>query len=155
MVNGIMFTVGMIIAQVAAPGETLGELENIYTVEYGNVTGRKILNGELAGQYRILTPNQTVESAEGQFLALVNQHRANHGLAPVGWSQDAANMAATNNAVHAPHSIFGRQNWAGVGDFVSAFNLWVASPAHNAMLLGINTAIGVARCATGCTANGY
>ena len=155
MVNGIMFTIGMIVAQVAAPGETLGELENIYTVEYGNVTGRKILNGELAGQYRILTPNQTVESAEGQFLALVNQHRANHGLGPIGWSQDAANMAATNNAVHAPHSMFGMQVWAGASDFVSAFNMWVASPAHNAILLGARSAIGVARCITGCTANAY
>lgn len=155
MVNGIMFTVGMIIAQVAAPGETLGELENIYTVEYGNVQGKKILNGELAGQYRILTPNQTVESAESQFLALVNQHRANHGLAPVGWSQDAANMAATNNAVHAPHSIYGSQVWCGASDFVSAFNMWVASPAHNAILLGARSAIGVARCLTGCTANAY
>lgn len=153
--NGIMFTVGMIIAQVAAPGETLGELENIYTVEYGNVQGKKILNGELAGQYRILTPNQTVESAEGQFLALVNQHRANHGLAPVGWSQDAANMAATNNAVHAPHSIYGSQVWCGASDFVSAFNMWTQSAAHNAILLGARTAIGVARCATGCTANAY
>lgn len=150
-----MFTVGMIIAQVAAPGETLGELENIYTVEYGNVQGKKILNGELAGQYRILTPNQTVESAEGQFLALVNQHRANHGLAPVEWSQDAANMAATNNAVHAPHSIYGSQVWAGASDFVSAFNMWTQSAAHNAILLGARTAIGVARCATGCTANAY
>lgn len=150
-----MFTVGMIIAQVAAPGETLGELENIYTVEYGNVQGKKILNGELAGQYRILTPNQTVESAESQFLALVNQHRANHGLAPVGWSQDAANMAATNNAVHAPHSIYGSQVWCGASDFVSAFNMWVASPAHNAILLGARSAIGVARCLTGCTANAY
>jgi uncharacterized protein YkwD len=155
MINGIMFTVGMIIAQVAAPGETLGELENIYTVEYGNVTGRKILNGELAGQYRILTPNQAVESAEGQFLALVNQHRANHGLGAIGWSQEAANIASTNNAVHAPHSIYGSQVWAGASDFVSAFNMWVASPAHNAILLGARSAIGVARCVTGCTANAY
>ena len=155
MINGIMFTVGMIIAQVAAPGETLGELENIYTVEYGNVTGRKILNGELAGQYRILTPNQTVESAEGQFLALVNQHRANHGLGAIGWSQEAANIASTNNAVHAPHSIYGSQVWCGASDFVSAFNLWIASPAHNAILLGARSAIGVAKCLTGCTANAY
>ena len=149
--NGITMFLGLLIAQ--APAEQLGPIENIYTVEYGNVQGQKILNGDLAGQYRIV--GQVQQSAESQFLALVNQHRANHGLPPVGWSQDAANMAATNNAVHAPHSIFGRQNWAGVSDFVSAFHMWVASPAHNAMLLGINTAIGVARCATGCTANGY
>jgi len=149
--NGIAMFLGLLIAQ--APAEQLGPIENIYTVEYGNVQGQKILNGDLAGQYRIV--GQVQQSAEQQFLALVNQHRANHGLGPVGWSQDAANMAATNNAIHAPHSIFGRQNWAGVSDFVSAFNLWIASPAHNAMLLGINTAIGVARCATGCTANGY
>lgn len=155
MVNGIMFTVGMIIAQVAAPGETLGELENIYTVEYGNVQGKKILNGELAGQYRILTPNQTVESAEGQFLALVNQHRANHGLGAIGWSQEAANLAATNNAIHAPHSIYGSQVWCGASDFVSSFYMWTRSAAHNAILLGAKTAIGVARSATGCTANAY
>jgi len=153
--NGIMFAVGIIIAQVAAPGETLGELENIYTVEYGNVQGKKILNGELAGQYRILTPNQTVGSAEGQFLALVNQHRANHGLGAIGWSQEAANIASTNNAVHAPHSIYGSQVWCGASDFVSAFNMWVASPAHNAILLGARSAIGVAKCLTGCTANAY
>lgn len=153
MMNGIMFTIGMIVAQVAATGEALGELENIYTVEYGNVTGQKILNGDLAGQYRIV--GQIQQSAEQQFLNLVNQHRANHGLPPVGWSQDAANMAATNNGVHAPHSIFGRQNWSSTSDYVSSFYLWVQSAPHNAMLLGINTAIGIARCATGCTANGY
>ena len=111
------------------------------------------MNGELAGQYRIV--GQIQQSAEEQFLALVNQHRANHGLAPVGWSQDAANMAATNNAVHAPHSIYGSQVWCGASDFVSAFNMWVASPAHNAILLGARSAIGVARCLTGCTANAY
>ena len=155
MINGIMFAVGMIIAQVAAPGETLGELENIYTVEYGNVTGRKILNGELAGQYRILTPNQTVESAEGQFLALVNQHRANHGLGAIGWDQNCANLAATNNGIHTAHSMFGSQVWSGTTDFVSSFYLWTQSAAHNAILLGARTAIGVARCATGCTANAY
>jgi len=149
--NGIAMFLGLLIAQ--APAEQLGPLENIYTVEYGNVQGQKILNGNLAGQYRIV--GQVQQSAEQQFLALVNQHRANHGLHPIGWSQEAANIAATNNAVHAPHSIFGRQNWAGVSDFVSAFNLWIASRDHNAMLLGINTAIGIARCATGCTANGY
>jgi uncharacterized protein YkwD len=143
--------IGLLIAQVAT--EQLGPIENIYTVEYGNTTGQKILNGELAGQYRIV--GQIQQSAEEQFLALVNQHRANHGLAPVGWSQDAANMAATNNAVHAPHSIYGSQVWAGASDFVSAFNMWVASPAHNAILLGARSAIGVARCLTGCTANAY
>lgn len=158
MVNGIMFTIGMIIAQVAAPGETLGELENIYTVEYGNVQGKKILNGELAGQYRILTQtqNQTVDnSAEGQFLALVNQHRANHGLHPIGWDQNCANLAATNNGIHTAHSMFGSQVWSGTSDFVSSFYLWTQSAAHNAILLGARTAIGVARCATGCTANAY
>jgi uncharacterized protein YkwD len=149
--NGIAMFLGLLIVQI--PTESLGPVENIYTIEYGNVQGRKILNGEYAGQYRI--EGQVQQTEEQLFLNLVNQHRANHGLPPVGWSQEAANMAATNNAVHAPHSIFGRQNWASVGDFVSAFNLWVASPPHNAMLLGINTAIGVARCVTGCTANGY
>jgi uncharacterized protein YkwD len=149
--NGITMFIGLLIAQVAT--EQLGPIENIYTVEYGNTTGQKILNGELAGQYRIV--GQIQQSAEEQFLALVNQHRANHGLAPVGWSQDAANMAATNNAVHAPHSIYGSQVWAGASDFVSAFNMWVASPAHNAILLGARSAIGVARCLTGCTANAY
>ena len=149
--NGITMFIGLLIAQVAT--EQLGPIENIYTVEYGNTTGQKILNGELAGQYRIV--GQIQQSAEEQFLALVNQHRANHGLAPVGWSQDAANMAATNNAVHAPHSIYGSQVWCGASDFVSAFNLWVASPAHNAILLGARSAIGVARCLTGCTANAY
>ena len=149
--NGITMFIGLLIAQVAT--EQLGPIENIYTVEYGNTTGQKILNGELAGQYRIV--GQIQQSAEEQFLALVNQHRANHGLAPVGWSQDAANMAATNNAVHAPHSIYGSQVWAGASDFVSAFNMWVASPAHNAILLGARSAIGVARCVTGCTANAY
>lgn len=149
--NGITMFIGLLIAQVAT--EQLGPIENIYTVEYGNTTGQKILNGELAGQYRIV--GQVQQSAESQFLALVNQHRANHGLAPVGWSQDAANMAATNNAVHAPHSIYGSQVWCGASDFVSAFNMWVASPAHNAILLGARSAIGVARCITGCTANAY
>jgi uncharacterized protein YkwD len=149
--NGITMFLGLLIAQI--PTESLGPVENIYTVEYGYTTGQKILNGELAGQYRIV--GQVQQSAEGQFLALVNQHRANHGLHPIGWSQEAANMAATNNGVHAPHSIYGRQNWSSTSDFVSSFYLWVASPAHNAMLLGINTAIGIARCVTGCTANGY
>ena len=76
--NGIAMFLGLLIAQ--APAEQLGPLENIYTVEYGNVQGQKILNGELAGQYRIV--GQVQQSAEGQFLALVNQHRANHGLHP-------------------------------------------------------------------------
>lgn len=148
--NGIALFLGLLIAQTP---EQLGPLENIYTVEYGNVQGQKILNGELAGQYRIV--GQVQQSAEQQFLALVNQHRANHGLHPIGWDQNAANLASTNNGVHTAHSMFGMQVWAGVGDFVSAFNLWVASPAHNTILLTARSAIGVARCVTGCTANAY
>ena len=46
--NGIAMFLGLLIAQ--APAEQLGPVENIYTVEYGNVQGRKILNGEYAGQ---------------------------------------------------------------------------------------------------------
>jgi uncharacterized protein YkwD len=149
--NGIAMFIGLIITQ--APIEQLGPVENIYTVEYGNVQGQKILNGEFAGQYRIV--GQVQQSAEGQFLALVNQHRANHGLGPIGWDQHCANLAATNNGIHTPHSMFGSQVWAGASDFVSAFNMWVASPAHNAILLGARSAIGVARCVTGCTANAY
>jgi uncharacterized protein YkwD len=149
--NGIAMFLGLLITQI--PTESLGPVENIYTVEYGNVQGQKILNGELAGQYRIVGHVQ--QSAEGQFLALVNQHRANHGLHPIGWDQNAANLASTNNGIHTPHSMFGSQVWAGASDFVSAFNMWVASPAHNAILLGARSAIGVARCVTGCTANAY
>lgn len=149
--NGITMFLGLLIAQ--APVEQLGPVENIYTVEYGNVQGQKILNGDLAGQYRIV--GQVQQSAEQQFLGLVNQHRANHGLHPIGWDQNAANLAATNNGIHTAHSMYGAQVWAGVGDFVSAFNMWVASPAHNAILLSARSAIGVARCLTGCTANAY
>lgn len=149
--NGIAMFIGLLIAQ--APAEQLGPVENIYTVEYGNTTGQKILNGELAGQYRII--GQALQSAESQFLALVNQHRANYGLSPIGWDQNAANLASTNNGIHTAHSMLGSQVWAGASDFVSAFNMWVASPAHNAILLGARSAIGVARCLTGCTANAY
>ena len=149
--NGIAMFLGLLIAQ--APAEQLGPIENIYTVEYGNVQGQKILNGDLAGQYRIV--GQVQQSAEQQFLALVNQHRANHGLSPIGWSQEAANLAATNNGIHTPHSMFGSQVWSGTTDFVSSFYLWTQSAAHNAILLGARTAIGIARCATGCTANAY
>jgi uncharacterized protein YkwD len=149
--NGITMFIGLLIAQVAT--EQLGPIENIYTVEYGNTTGQKILNGELAGQYRIV--GQVQQSAESQFLALVNQHRANHGLGAIGWDQNCANLAATNNGIHTAHSMFGSQVWAGATDFVSAFNMWVASPAHNAILLGARSAIGIARCVTGCTANAY
>jgi len=151
--NGIAMFLGLLITQI--PTESLGPVENIYTVEYGNVTGQKILNGELAGQYRIVGQVQVQQTAEQQFLALVNQHRANHGLHPIGWDQNCANLAATNNGIHTPHSMFGSQVWAGVSDFTSAFNMWVASPAHNAILLGARSAIGVARCITGCTANAY
>jgi uncharacterized protein YkwD len=151
MINGIAMFIGLVITQ--APVEQLGPVENIYTVEYGYTTGQKILNGELTGQYRIV--GQTQQTAEQQFLALVNQHRANHGLGPIGWDQNCANLAATNNGIHTPHSMFGSQVWAGASDFVSAFNMWVASPAHNAILLGARSAIGVARCVTGCTANAY
>lgn len=147
--NGIAMFLGLLIAQ--APVEQLGPVENIYTVEYGNVQGQKILNGDFAGQYRIVGQ----QSAEQQFLALVNQHRANHGLHPIVWDQYAANLAATNNGIHTAHSMYGAQVWAGVGDFVSAFNMWIASPAHNAILLSARSAIGVARCLTGCTANAY
>jgi len=151
--NGIAMFLGLLITQI--PTESLGPVENIYTVEYGNVQGQKILNGELAGQYRIVGQVQVQQTAEQQFLALVNQHRANHGLHPIGWDQNCANLAATNNGIHTPHSMFGSQVWAGVSDFASAFHMWVASPAHNAILLGARSAIGVARCVTGCTANAY
>ena len=149
--NGIAMFLGLLIAQ--APAEQLGPIENIYTVEYGNVQGQKILNGDLAGQYRIV--GQVQQSAEQQFLALVNQHRANHGLAAIGWDQNCANLAATNNGIHTAHSMFGSQVWSGTTDFISSFYLWTQSAAHNAILLGARTAIGVARCATGCTANAY
>jgi uncharacterized protein YkwD len=149
--NGIAMFLGLLIVQI--PAESLGPVENIYTVEYGNVQGRKILNGEYAGQYRI--EGQVEISAEQQFLNLVNQHRANHGLGPLSWDQTCAAYAALNNGVHDPQSIYGMQTWAGVTDFVSAFNMWVASPAHNAILLGARSVIGVARCLTGCTANAY
>lgn len=149
--NGIAMFIGLLIAQVAT--EQLGPIENIYTVEYGNVQGQKILNGDLAGQYRIV--GQVQQSAEQQFLALVNQHRANHGLAAIGWDQNCANLAATNNGIHTAHSMFGSQVWSGTTDFISSFYLWTQSAAHNAILLGARTAIGVARCATGCTANAY
>jgi len=148
--NGIVLAMGLLLAQTP---EELGPVENIYTVEYGNVQGRKILNGEYAGQYRI--EGQAEISAEQQFLNLVNQHRANHGLVPLSWDENCAAYAALNNGVHDPQSIYGMQTWAGVTDFVSAFNMWVASPAHNAILLGAISVIGVARCLTGCTANAY
>ena len=146
--NGIAMFLGLLISQ--APVEELGPVENIYTVEYGNVQGQKILNGEYEGQYRIVQA-----SAEQQFLNLVNQHRANHGLSPLSWDQTCASFAAANNGVHDPQSMYGMQVWAGTTDFVSAFNMWVASPAHNAILLGARSVIGVARCLTGCTANAY
>jgi hypothetical protein len=100
--NGIAMFLGLLISQ--APVEELGPVENIYTVEYGNVQGQKILKGEYEGQYRIL---QT--SAEQQFLNLVNQHRANYGLSPLSWDQTCASFAAANNGVHDPQSIYGMQ----------------------------------------------
>jgi uncharacterized protein YkwD len=145
--NGIVLAMGLLLAQTP---EELGPVENIYTVEYGYVQGQKILKGEYEGQYRIVQ-----DSAEQQFLNLVNQHRANHGLAPLSWDENCAAYAALNNGVHDPQSIHGMQVWAGASDFVSAFNMWVASPAHNAILLGARSVIGVARCLTGCTANAY
>jgi hypothetical protein len=153
MINGIMFAVGMIIAQVAAPGETLGELENIYTVEYGNVQGKKILNGELAGQYRVVVQPQ-VNSHEQEFLNLVNNWRSQNGRPPVGWDSNLAYYASLNTGIHNPGTNGGgMQCWASPQNLISSFYMWINSGPHASILLNATSAIGAAICPSGATAN--
>lgn len=149
--NGI-FAIGLVMT-----AQTLGPVEQVNTTEYGLVYGQKILDGPQAGLYNIVQSQaiSQVGGAEQQFLNLVNNWRASQGLPALGWDQNLANAASTNNAVHAPHSIVGAQVWAGATDFASSFYLWINSPPHAQILRSARSAIGVAKCLTGCTANTY
>lgn len=95
-----------------------------------------------------------VQGEEGAFLGALNAWRASRGRGPVGWSPQLAGAAATNNAVHAPHSTGGgRQCWAGTGSLMQALVMWQASPAHASILLGATSVVGASPCATGATCN--
>lgn len=89
------------------------------------------------------------------FLAALNAHRARYGRGPVGWDPNLAAWAASNNGVHAAHSMHGRagQCWAGTRSYMHALRMWIASPAHNAILLNATSAVGCSPCPTGMTLN--
>lgn len=145
--NGIAMFLGLLISQ--APVEELGPVENIYTVEYGNVQGQKILNGEYEGQYRIL---QT--SAEQQFLNLVNNWRLQNGRSSLSWDSNLAYYASLNTGVHNPGTNGGAmQCWSGTQNLISSFYMWINSGPHASILLNATSAIGAAICPSGATAN--
>lgn len=148
--NGIAMFIGLLISQ--APAEQLGPVENIYTVEYGNVQGRKILNGEYAGQYRI--EGQAEISAEQQFLNLVNNWRAQNGRGPLEWDSNLAYCASLNTGVH-NHGTNGgaMQCWASPQNLISSFYMWINSGSHASILLNATSTIGAAICPSGATAN--
>ncbi len=148
--NGITMFLGLLIAQ--APVEQLGPVENIYTVEYGNVQGQKILNGEYVGQYRIVSQPQL--SHEQEFLNLVNSWRRQYGRDPIGWDSSLAYYASLNTGVHNPGTNGGAaQCWASPQNLISSFYLWINSGPHAAILLNATSAIGAAICPSGATAN--
>lgn len=150
--NGIAMFLGLLISQT--PVEELGPVENIYTVEYGNVTGQKILNGELAGQYRIIATQPQVSSHEQEFLNLVNNWRAQNGRHPVGWDSNLAYYASLNTGVHNPGTNGGAmQCWASPQNLISSFYMWINSGPHASILLNATSAIGAAICPSGATAN--
>lgn len=152
-----------------APKEVLGPEQRVFIKNRGYVCiGRQVLEGdpEAVGKWRVKcraesapvvttsVRNTLASSQEGQFLAVLNQWRASHGRHPIGWDQNLANYAATNNGVHAPHSNGGAaQCWASPKDLMASLHMWFASPAHASILLNANTAIGASICPTGCTAN--
>lgn len=150
--NGIAMFLGLLITQI--PTESLGPVENIYTVEYGNVQGRKILNGELAGQYRIDTVVPQVNSHEQEFLNLVNNWRAQNGRGPLGWDSNLAYYASLNTGVHNPGTNGGgMQCWASPQNLISSFYMWINSGPHASILLNAASTIGAAICPSGATAN--
>lgn len=94
--------------------------------------------------------------AAGDALALINAARMARGLQALPFSSTLAAYAASNNAVHAAGSSGGAgQCWAGVTDPVSAARMWLVSPPHLAILMNATTAIGIANCPSGVTANAY
>lgn len=114
--------------------------------------------------------DEIVDAEEQAFLALVNQHRAQNGRAPLGLSHTLSRAAAWKSrdmgvGAYFAHDDIGR-TWvqrirdcgyryntyigeniaAGVASAQSAFDLWKNSPGHNANMLGTNyTTIGIGR----------
>jgi hypothetical protein len=101
-------------------------------------------------------PGPQVSAAGGEagvFLASLNGWRAMNGRGPVGWDSTLAAYAATNGGVHAPGSSGGgSQTWAPTPSLTRALSMWIASPAHAAILLNAVT-VGASPCATGSTCN--
>lgn len=74
---------------------------------------------------------------EGQFMALLNNYRAQHGLRPIVWDQNAANTARSNNYSGGYHNVqYGFDNWVGSPSSPQeALQRWKNSPGHNANML--------------------
>jgi uncharacterized protein YkwD len=106
----------------------------------------------------VLTASPTV--AGGGYdaaLAAVNGWRAMMGRPPLAWSPDLAGWAARNviaggnfHTVLAPGA---GQVAANTGDPVAAVRMWLASPAHAAILLNATGVIGISASPGGMTAN--
>lgn len=114
--------------------------------------------------------DERVDAEELAFLALVNQHRAQNGLAPLGLSYTLSRAGAWKSRDLGVNRYFAHDDlsrtWvqrirdcgyryntyigeniaAGVSSAQGAFDLWKNSPGHNANMLGANyTAIGIGR----------
>jgi len=107
-------------------------------------------------------PAQVQAADHGGFLAWLNNTRARHGLAAVGYDQNLANWAAVNNQHQNSrgigHYVMGparRQNSA-MGNGASIGTMWMNSPAHRAALLDPSIrAIGLAGSGSYWTFNAY
>jgi uncharacterized protein YkwD len=88
------------------------------------------------------------------FLSALNAERSRLGRTPLAWDDHLARCAATNRGVHDPGSSGGAmQCWAGVRSYPAALSMWMASPAHRAILLGAREAVGASVCPSGLTCN--
>jgi uncharacterized protein YkwD len=102
----------------------------------------------------VLTASPTVAGdGYGAALAAVNGWRAMMGRGPLAWSPDLAGWAARNVGVHGVIAPGAGQCWASVSDPVAAVRMWIASPAHAAILLNATQTIGISVSPGGMTAN--
>lgn len=147
LIAGLMMVVGQV--------ETLGPVQQVYTTQ-GWAVGQQILDGPLAGQYRLVQQQTqtTATSQEQEFLNLVNNWRASQGLHALSWDSNLAAYASMNSGVHQPGTNGGgMQCWASVSDLRSAFHMWINSGPHANILRSATSAIGAALCPSGSTAN--
>ena len=116
------------------------------------------------------TTDASMDAEEKAFLVLINNYRAQNGLAPLALSYTLTKSSQWKSADMANNSYFahddqsrswsqrigdcgyGFNTWLGeniAAGYVTAqsvFNAWKASPGHNANMLGTNfTAIGIGR----------